>query len=111
MERDQERPEELSDSSVGLTPSKEQGEERRLVRSVLHNRAILRKARIRPLGQAEGSLLSKNTLSQGFTCLTIPTTLSYWLGTTREAWHGCESCDGFQRVAPGAEVQVCSLKS
>ena len=52
MERDQERPEELSDSSVGLTPSKEQGEERRLVGSVLHNRAILRKARIRPLGQA-----------------------------------------------------------
>lgn len=51
MGRNQERPE-LLDSSAGLTPSKEQREERSLGRSVLHGRAILCKARVRLLGGA-----------------------------------------------------------
>lgn len=51
MGRNQERPE-LLDSSAGLTPSKEQREERSLGRSVLHSRAILCKARMRLLGGA-----------------------------------------------------------
>lgn len=51
MGRNQERPE-LSDSHASLTPSKEQGDERRLDRNVLHNRAILNKAEGRPLSGA-----------------------------------------------------------
>lgn len=51
MRRNQERPEELLRSGAGLTPSKGEGEERRSVGSVSHNRAILSKARVRPLGQ------------------------------------------------------------
>lgn len=55
--------------------------------------------------------LSKSSVSQERTCLTIPTTLSPWLGAAWEARHGCKGSDGFQRAAPGAEVQVYPLKS